>query len=57
MVGREYRADNYKSLEISIGVVIKHSEMLRFILDHLKTKKMCKDDFKKLPCVIRYVPD
>ena len=57
MVDREYRADNYKSLEISIGVVIKHSEMLRFILDHLKTKKMCKDDFKKLPCVIRYVPD
>ena len=57
MVDSEYRVDNYKSLEISIGVVIKHSEMLRFIPDHLKTKKMCKDDFKKLPFVIRYGPD
>ena len=25
--------------------------------DHLKTKKMCKHVLKKLPFVIRYVPD
>ena len=31
--------------------------MLRFIPDHLKTKKISKDDFKKLPLVVRYVPD
>ena len=57
MVDSEYSVDNYKSLKISIGLVIKHSEMLRFILYHLKTKKMCQDDFKKLSFVIRYVPD
>ena len=31
--------------------------MLRFVPDHLKTKKMCKHAVKTLPFVIRYVPD
>ena len=31
--------------------------MLRFFPDYCKTKKMCKDAVKKLPFVIRYVPD
>ena len=31
--------------------------MLRFISDHLKAKKMCKNAAKKLPFVIKYVPD
>ena len=30
--------------------------MLRFVPDLLKTKKMCKNEVKKLPFVIRYVP-
>ena len=30
--------------------------MLRFVPDHLKTKKMCKHVVKKLPFVIEYVP-
>ena len=34
--------DVYKSLNISIGTVMKNPEMLRFISYHLKTKKMCK---------------
>ena len=32
----------YKSLNITIGTVMKNPEMLRFIPDHVKTKKMCK---------------
>ena len=35
----------------------KNPEMLRYILDHLKTKKMCKNAVKKLPFIIRCVSD
>ena len=31
--------------------------MLKFDPDHLKAKKMCKYAVKKLPFVVRYVPD
>ena len=31
--------------------------MLRFVSDHLKTKNLCKNYVKKLPFVIKYVPD
>ena len=31
--------DVYKSLNISIVTVIKNPAMLKFVLDHLKTKK------------------
>ena len=47
----------YKSINISIVTVMKNSEMLKFVPDHLKTKKMCKHAVKKLPYVLRYVPD
>ena len=57
MVNSEYSTDNCKSLKISIGAIIKHPEMLRFVPDCHKTKNMCKNDVKKLPFVIRYVPD
>ena len=46
-----------KSVKISIGTVIKNLEMLKFVPDHLKTKKICKCTVKKLLFVIRYVPD
>ena len=50
--------DIYKSLNISIGIVMKNLEMLKFVHDHLKTeKKMCKHAVKKLPYLLRYVPD
>ena len=38
--------DICKSLKISIGTVMKNPEMLKFVLDHLKTKKMCKHGVK-----------
>ena len=31
--------DTYKYLNINIGTVIKNPEMLKFVPDHLKTKK------------------
>ena len=49
--------DIYKSLNISIVTIIKTPEMLKFVPDHLKTKSMCKHAVKKLPYVLRYVPD
>ena len=41
--------DIYKSLNISNGAVMRNPEMLKFVPDHLKTKKMCKHSVKKLP--------
>ena len=46
----------YKSLNISIGTVIKNPEMLQKFPDHLKNKRMCKHAIKKLPYLLRYVP-
>ena len=48
--------DVYKSLNISIGSVMKSPEMLKFVLD-LKNKKMCKHAVEKLPYLLRSVPD
>ena len=48
--------DIYKSLNISIRIVMRNLEMLKFVPDHLKTKNMCKHAVKKLLLVIRYVP-
>ena len=49
--------DIYKSLNLSIGIVMTNSEMLKFVPDQLKTKNMCKHAVKKLPYLLRYVPD
>ena len=39
--------DICKSLNISIGTVMKNPKMLKFVPDHLKTKRMCKHAVKK----------
>ena len=57
MVDSEYSTDNYKSLKISIRTIMANPEILKFVSDHLKTKKMCKHAVKKLLFVIRYVSD
>ena len=49
MVGSEYIMDIYKSFKISIGTVMRNTEMVRFLFDHLKTENMCKHAFKKSP--------
>ena len=38
--------DIHNSLNINIGIVMKNPEMLKFVPDHLKTKKMCKMQLK-----------
>ena len=53
MVDSKDSPDNYKTLKISIGTLIKYSEMIKFVPDHLKTKKVCKRAVKKLPIVIQ----
>ena len=55
MVNSVYNMDIYKSVKIIIGTVIP--EMLKFVPDHLKTKKMCNHAVKKLPYLLRYIPD
>ena len=57
MVDGEYSMDIYKSAKISIRTVMKNPEMLKFVPDHLKTKKMCKHAVEKLPFLITHVPD
>ena len=44
--------DIYKSLNINPGTVMRNSEIVKFVSDHLKTKKLCKHAVKKLPSVI-----
>ena len=39
----------YKSVKINIETVMKNLEMLKFVPDHLKTKKKCKHTLKKVP--------
>ena len=57
MFDSEYSTDEYKSSKISIAATIKNPNMLKFVPDHLKTKKMCKHSDKKFPFVIRFFPD
>ena len=39
MVDSEYSIDIYKFVEISIGAVMRNPEMLKFVPDHITTKK------------------
>ena len=48
MVDSEYNKDIYKSVKVSIGTVMRNLEMLKFVPDHLKSKKMCKHAFNIL---------
>ena len=57
MVDNEYNMDIYKSVKISIGVVIRNPNMLKFVPDHLKTKKICKHAVKKLPFINMFLID
>ena len=49
--------DTYKTLNINIGTVMKISEMLKLIPDHLETKQMYNYAVKKLPYQISSVRD
>ena len=49
--------DIYKSLNINISTVMKNPNMLKFVPDHLKTKKICRRADKKLSYLLSHVPD
>ena len=49
--------DVCKYLNISSVTVMKNPEMLKFVLDFHKSKKMCQNVEKKLSYLLRYVPD
>lgn len=55
MVDSQYRTENYKFLKINIET--KNVEIIRFVLDYLKIKRLHKYAVKKLPHVIGLVPD
>ena len=58
MVDREYSSGSYKVFEkVIIGTIIKNREMIRFVLDDLKTRNMRKNAVRKLPFLIRNIPD
>ena len=46
MVDSECSMDIYKSVKISARIVMKNPQMLKFLPDYLKTKKMCKQCIK-----------
>ena len=56
LVDSEYIINVYKSVKFSTGTAMRNPEMLKFVLDHLKTKKMYKHVVKLL-FVMRYVSD
>ena len=41
----------HKSININIWTAMKNPEMLKFVSDLLKTKKMCKYAVKNLSCL------
>ena len=49
--------DTCKSLNISVWTLMKNPEILKFVPDHLQTKKMFEHAVKKLPYLLRYVSD
>ena len=57
MVESEKSPDNYKTLKISIGVIIKNLVKLKLVPDHLRIKKTYKNAVKKLPFLTMYVPN
>ena len=49
--------DIFKSLNISIGIVMRNPEIWKFVPDYFKFKKMFKHAVKVWSYLLRYVPD
>ena len=41
--------DIYKSLNVSIGTLMRNPKILEFVPDHPKTKQLCQHGVNKLP--------
>ena len=46
-----------KTHKLNIGEIVKDPEMLEFVSDYVETEKMCRHAVKKLPLLIKDVPD
>ena len=57
MVESKNSPDNYETLKITIEAIMKNPEILKFVPDHLNTKKMGKNRIKKLSFAIIFVPN
>ena len=57
MVDSGYSPDSYNTVKINISVILTNPEMLKFIPDHLKVKKIFRSPVKKWPFVRMYVLD
>ena len=44
-------------LKTSIGAIMKNQGTLSLVPDYFETKRRCKHAVKKLPFVIRFVPE
>ena len=53
MVDIEYSIHTYKCVITSIGTVMRNQEMLKFVPDHLKTKKRVSMQLKKITLSIK----
>ena len=49
--------DIFMSLNINIAAVMKNLKMSKFVLDHLKTKRMCRHAVKKLLYLLSFIHD
>ena len=47
MVDSEYSMDIYKSLKVSIEILVKNPLILKFVPDHLKLNKCVSTQLKK----------
>ena len=57
IVDGEYSTDDYNSSRITIGAIMKNSQMLKLIPNYFKNKTMYKHAVKKLSFVIKCVLD
>ena len=48
MVESKNSPDNYETLKITIETIMKNPEILKFVPDHLNTKKVSKNRIKKI---------
>ena len=55
MVDSEHNMIIYKSIKISVGAVMNNLEILKFVPQHLKTKKIRVVD--NYPQALKFVPD
>ena len=57
ILDNQYSSYKNKTFKINIEWTVKNPEILRFVLNHLKTKNMPRNPVSNFPFVIKYFPD